>query len=105
MIILGGIHSLLRDHSAQLLILLGCEAAYICFLVFSMSYWKAHRVASKVWFVMIFAFIRVLIQGVLIFQQSYDVVGTGSLAESLIEQILSLLLVVYFFSIYSGTAW
>ena len=62
MLLLGGIHSLLRSDSAQLPILLGCEVSYICFLVLSMSYWKAHHVSSKVWFAVIFAFIRVLIQ-------------------------------------------
>ena len=41
-LVLGGIHSLLRSHSIQLPLLLGCEVSYIVFLLLSMSFWKAH---------------------------------------------------------------
>ena len=104
MLVLGAIHSLLRTSSTQLPLLLSAEAIYIAFLIFCMSYWRAHRVAFKVWFTVCFAMLRIALQGVLMLQQR-GCMGTGSEVDKTIEAILGFILVVYFILIYCGTIW
>ena len=70
MLILGALHSLLRSHPTQLPLLLSAEAIYVTFLVFCMSYWRAHRVSFKIWFTVFFSMLRMGMQAILIIQQS-----------------------------------
>ena len=77
MLILGALHSLLRSHPAQLPLLLSVEAIYIAFLIFCMSFWRAHRVSFKIWFTVIFSLLRITLQTILIIQQN-----TGSTSNA-----------------------
>lgn len=76
MLLLGGIHSLLRSHHAQLPLLLAAEFLYLVALLCLMRFWKAHKVIYRVSFTACFSLIRICIQAVLIVQQKEGVVGT-----------------------------
>ena len=78
MIALGAIHSLMRSHSFQLPLLLIIQTFYVLFFIFSMNYWKAHRVSFKIWFTVVFSLLRIALQTVLILQQKGELVGSGS---------------------------
>jgi hypothetical protein len=78
MLAFGALHSLLRDHPAQLLLLMLAEASFVIFLVSSMCHWRAHRVAFMVWFTVIFDLLRMVLQVSLNMQQIKEVVGTGT---------------------------
>ena len=80
-LVLGAVHSLLRESPFQLPLLLGVEVLYVALLVLFMSYWRAHRVAFRVCFAVCFSLLRIALQGVLIVQQRGGVVGTGSEVE------------------------
>ena len=71
MLVLGALHSLLRSHPAQLPLLLSAEVVFVAFLVFCMGYWRAHRVAFKIWFTVLFSMLRMGIQIIMIFQQCF----------------------------------
>ena len=70
-----------------------------------MRFWKAHKVIYRVSFTACFSLIRICIQAVLMVQQKEGVVGTESELENMFDDILVLLLVVYFVFIYVGTFW
>lgn len=69
MLIMGGTHSLLRSHSAQLPILLGIEVVYVSVFLFFMKFWRAHKVAYRIWFTVCFALLRTCLLVLLILQQ------------------------------------
>ena len=103
MLVLGAFHSLLRSHPAQLPLLLSTEVIYIAFLIFCMGYWRAHRVAFKIWFTVLFSLLRMVIQTLMIFQQSFrDLQGK---VEIKLEVMFGFLLTIYFFTIYAATIW
>ena len=77
MMIFGALHSLLRTSDLQLPLLLSAELCYIGFLLFSMSYWRIHKVAYKVWFTICFASLRSFLQICLWIQQSDNLVGSN----------------------------
>ena len=105
MLVFGAIHSLLRDHPAQLPLLLGCEALYALVLALCMGHWRAHNVAFRIIFTLCFSLGRMAIQLVLIFQQHYGLPGSGSREEALCEDILLLLLVIYILGVYLAMVW
>ena len=85
MLILGGIHSHLRSHAAQLPSLLSVELIYAGVLLFFMKYWKSHRVAYRIWFAVSFALLRCCLLILLIVQQGQGVVGSDSPLYELFE--------------------
>ena len=105
MLVFGALHSLLRDHWAQLPLLLGCEALYALSLALCMGYWRAHNIAFRAVFTLCFSLGRMALQLVLIFQQRNGLPGTGSREEALCEDVLLLLLVVYILGVYLAMAW
>ena len=75
MLVFGAIHSLLRTSYWQLPLLLGFELVYAAFFVLSMSYWKIHKLAYKVWFTVVFSLLRICLLVMLWFQQSFQLEG------------------------------
>ena len=76
MFVFGAVHSALRWSEAQLPVLLTLEVLYVSFLLFSMRYWRVNKVAYKIWFTVIFAFLRIVMVGLLSLQQHSRIVGT-----------------------------
>jgi hypothetical protein len=105
MLVFGALHSLLRDHPAQLPSLMLAEAIFVVFLVSSMRRLRAHRAAFKVWFTVGFALLRMALQLSLLVQQMKQVVGTGTPEETLFDSINGFLLTIYVGSFYLGTLW
>ena len=75
MLVFGAIHSLLRASYWQLPLLLGFELVYGAFFILSMRYWKAHKLAYKVWFTVVFALLRICLLVMLWCQQSFQLEG------------------------------
>jgi len=105
MLLMGGLHSLLRSHSLQLPLLLGVEVLYVAVLLVFMKFWKSHRVAYRIWFTVSFALLRVLLLALLIVQQGQGVVGTDSPEYEMFESMIGWVLLVYMGLVYFGTAW
>lgn len=79
MVVFAAIHNFLRfDYDLQLKLLMAAEGCYIGFLVYAIRAWKAHKVEFKLWFGMVFAGLRMALQGALWLQQASGVVGTES---------------------------
>jgi hypothetical protein len=78
MLVFGALHSLLRNHPAQLPVMLGLEGFFVVCLVLSMKRWRAHNVLYSLWWLVCFGLLRMVFQMVLIFQQNAGVVGTAT---------------------------
>ena len=70
-----------------------------------MKFWKTNKVEFKIWFAILFAFLRVILQGVLWIQQSFSLVKLQNESFFLIEDIIALILSLYTMTIYFATAW
>jgi hypothetical protein len=105
MLLFGALHSLLRSHPAQLPILLAVELTFIVVLVTSMRRWRAHKVAFKIWFAIVFGLLRIVLQLTLFVQQRLGIVGSGSAEEGLVNNVLGSLLVFYLINFYISTLW
>jgi hypothetical protein len=105
MLIFGALHSLLRNHPAQLPLLMLAEAFFVVFLVFSMRCWRAHRAAFKIWLAVSFALLRIALQITLIIQQFMNAGRMEIIEKELFDNINGFLLTIYLSSFYFATIW
>ena len=79
MLVFGAIHCFLRDdYNFQLTALITTETIYVLCLLMMMKFWKNHKVCFKIWFTIIFAVLRILLQFTFFYQQKYALVGTNT---------------------------
>lgn len=75
---MGGLHSLLRFSTLQLPLLFATELAFVLFMVFSLKNMMVLKLKAKMWFVMIFSGLRMVLQLLLFVQQQLKVVSSGT---------------------------
>ena len=78
MMLVGGLHSLLRFSTLQLPLLFATELAFVLFMVFSLKNMMVLKLKAKMWFVMIFSGLRMVLQLLLFVQQQLKVVSSGT---------------------------
>ena len=64
-----------------------------------------HKLQYKIWFVSTFTLLRITLISLLYFQQSLELVGSGTKEELTMEVGLSFILICYMLTFYVGTVW
>jgi hypothetical protein len=85
MLIIGALHSFLRNSNLQLPLLFAVEASFILFLMISIKSMMIHKLKAKLWFVIIFSVLRMALQILLYLQQQLGIVNAGTAVENLFE--------------------
>lgn len=78
LLLMGAIHSLLRGKAYQLPILFAIEGLYFLFMMLSLKRLMIHRLKAKLWFVMIFSLLRIVLQIILYVQDRLCLIGSDS---------------------------
>ena len=76
LMIFGAIHSLMRRSSMQLPFLMLFETIFVIFLLYSIKK-IFHKINFKIWFSIVFSFLRISLQAILWIQQKYSLVNNN----------------------------